>query len=136
MFLCWDITIPANTTEKAPKKQWLNLPKGIITSVEVKFAAGCHGMVKIRLFKEALQLVPLTEDEWITGDNETVQTETYAELLDSPYKLKLVACSPDTAYDHIITVRIGVELAESAGMTKLTQMMQLLLEALGIEVPN
>jgi len=134
MFFCWDITITANTPEDKPLEEWLSLPKGIITSVQVKFPTGCHGMVKVRLFKEALQLVPLAEDEWITGDGETVPTETYAELLDFPYKLKLHACSPDTAYDHTITVLIGVEPEEAAGVTRLTRLMQTLLEELGIEV--
>ena len=136
MFFCWDITITADTKEADPLTEWLSLPKGIITSVEVKFPAGCHGMVKVRLFKESLQLVPLAEDEWVTGDGESVPTETYAELLDFPYKLKLVACSPDTTYDHTITVRIGVEHEESASMAKLTRLMKILLEALGIEVPE
>jgi len=134
MFFCWDITVEAGTPEKEPLEEWLSLPKGIITSVEIKFPRGCHGMVKVRLFKEALQLVPLAEDEWVTGDGESVPTETYAELLDFPYKLKLKACSPDTEYDHIITVRIGVEAEESASMAKLTRLMQILLEELGIEV--
>jgi len=134
MFFCWDILIEAGTTEKEPLEEWLSLPKGIVTSVEIKFPTGCHGMVKVRLFQESLQLVPLSEDEWVTGDGETVPTDTYAELLDSPYKLKLKACSPDTGYDHTITVRIGVAPEEVAGMAKLTRMMQTLLEALGIEV--
>jgi len=134
MFFCWDITILKDTKEDDPLEEWLSLPKGIITSVEIKFPRGCHGMVKVRLFKEALQLVPLAEDEWVTGDGESVPTETYAELLDFPYKLKLKACSPDTDYDHVITVRIGVEEEESASMAKLTKLMQMLLDELGIEV--
>lgn len=124
----------ANTPEDEPLEDWLSLPKGIVTSVQVKFPRGCHGMVKLRLFKEALQIVPLSEDEWVTGDGETVPTETYAELLDYPYKLKYQVCSPDTEYDHVITVRIGVEPEESASVAKLTRLMLMLLDELGIEV--
>jgi hypothetical protein len=133
LFFCWDITIEADTTEVESLKEWLSLPRGILTHIDIKFPAGCHGMVKIRLFQEALQLVPLSEDEWVTGDDETVPTETYAELLDKPYKLKLVACSPDTEYSHTITVRVEVRPEDAAGMFSLTRLFRGFLEKLGLE---
>ena len=89
-------------------------------------------MVKVRLFQEALQLVPLSEDEWVTGDDEDVQTETYAELLDSPYKLKIKLCSPDTEYDHTVTVRVEVRPEDAAGMFSLTRLFRSFLEKLGM----
>jgi len=133
MFFCWDITINADTKEDEPYTDWLHVPKGVITRVDIKFPAGCHGMVKVRLFLEALQFVPLSEDEWVTGDDETVPTETGIELVDKPYKLKLMACSPDTTYDHKITVRIEVKLEEVAGVGALTRMFRGFLEKLGLE---
>lgn len=136
MFYCWDITIPANTSKEEPHEQWLKVGNGVVTRVDIKFPAGCHGMVKIRLLQEESQKIPLSEDEWVTGDGETVRAETYIELLDVPYKLKLRACSPDTDYDHIITVRIEVEPEEAAGIKRLTELMQLLIDELEIEVPS
>jgi len=133
VFFCWDITITADTKEEEPYEDWLGLPRGIITQVDIKFPAGCHGMVKVRLFKEALQLVPLSEDEWVTGDDETVPTDTYCELLDKPYKLKIIACSPDTAYNHRITIRIEVKPEEAAGITSLTRMFKGFMQKLGFE---
>ena len=132
MFFCWDITVEDDTPEDEPLTDWLSLPRGIITSIDIKFPAGCHGMVRVRLFQEALQLIPLSEDEWVTGDDETVTTETYAELLDSPYKLKLVTCSPDTVYPHTITVRIGVQPEHAAGVSSLTRMFRGFLDKLGM----
>jgi len=134
MFFAWDITIPADTTEKSPIEDFLSLPKGIITQIDIKFPRGCHGMVKVRLFQESLQVVPLSEDEWVTGDGETVPTSTVIELLDAPYKLKLHACSPDTTYDHKVSIRINVLPEEYAGVARLTRLVETLLEALGIEV--
>jgi hypothetical protein len=132
MFFCWDITVTADTPEDEPLEDWLSLPRGIITSINVKFPAGCHGMVKVRLFQEALQLVPLSEDEWVTGDDEDVQTETYAELLDKPYKLKIKLCSPDTEYDHTVTVRVEVRPEDAAGMFSLTRLFRGFLDKLGM----
>lgn len=134
MFFCWDITIGADTPEDDPLVDWLELPKGIITHVDVKFPAGCHGMVKIRLFQESLQLIPLSEDEWVTGDDEPVPTDTYAELLSFPYKLKIKACSPDTDYDHTVTVRINVQPEYAAGISALTRMFKGFLDKLGINL--
>ena len=132
MFFCWDITVTANTPEDKPLEEWLRLPKGVITRVDIKFPAGCHGMVKIRLFLESLQFVPLSEDEWITGDDETIPTETGIELTDKPYKLKFHGCSPDTTYNHIVTVRIEVKLQEAAGVLGLTRIVKAAFEELGI----
>lgn len=132
MFFCWDITITESTTEADPLTDWLGLPKGVITHVDVKFPAGCHGMVKVRLFDQALQLIPLSEDEWITGDDETVPTNTYYEMLDKPYKLKFIACSPDTTYPHTITVRIEVQPEHAAGVASLTNMFKGFLDKLGL----
>jgi hypothetical protein len=132
MFFCWDITVDADTPENKPLEDWLGLPKGIITHIDIKFPAGCHGMVKVRLFQEALQLIPLSEDEWVTGDDETVPTETYAELLDKPYKLKFKMCSPDTEYPHTVTVRVEVRPEDAAGMFSLTRLFRSFLDKLGM----
>lgn len=133
MFFCWDITITADTSEDEPLEGWLKLPKGILTHVDIKFPAGCHGMVKVRLFRENFQLIPISEDEWVTGDDETVPTETYCELLDKPYKLKYNMASPDTEYPHTITVRVEIQPEHAAGVSSLTRMFQSFLEKLGFE---
>lgn len=132
MFFCWDIAIEADTSDKTPLEQELSLPRGVITKVDIKFPAGCHGMVGVRLFHCEQQAIPLSSDEWVTGDDETVPTNTYLELTDEPYKLKLRACSPDTEYDHTITVRVDVQLEEVAGMAVLTRYFKNLLDALGV----
>jgi len=131
MYFVWDITIPNNTLEKLPLRQYLRITKGIITEVAIKYPAGCHGMVKVRFYRYEQQLIPLSEDEWITGDDETVPTETYGNLSEYPYQLKLVACSPDTDYDHTITVRIQVLPTFAAGLATITNLMQRLLDKLG-----
>jgi hypothetical protein len=131
MYFCWDITIPANTLEKLPLRQYLRITKGVITKVDVKFPAGCHKMVKTRLYRHEQQAIPLTRDEWVTGDDEAVPTEIYIDLNAYPYQLKLVACSPDTDYDHTITVRIQVLPSFAAGFAQITNLVQKLLDKLG-----
>jgi len=108
MFSAWDITVPANTAELNPLKQKLKLPAGIISKIDIKFPSGCNGMVKVIIKRWTFQLVPLSSGEWITGNDETVPTETAYELLETPFELEFQGCSSSTTYPHVITVRIEV----------------------------
>jgi hypothetical protein len=114
MFYAWDITITANTLEDDPKTQILKLTKGTITGIDVKFPPGCHGLVKVRILRSEFQLIPLSRDEWVTGDGEPVVTEGFYVLEETPTELKFVACSPGSSYDHTVTVRISVVPEEIA----------------------
>ena len=114
MFYAWDITVLAGTAEATPKTQILKLTKGVITRVDVKFPPGCHGLVKVRLLRYESGLVPLSSDEWVTGDGEAVVTEGYYEMLEIPSQLKFIGCSPSTSYNHVITVRVFVMPLEVA----------------------
>lgn len=108
MFYAWEITIPAGTTEAAPVEEILHLSKGVITSLNLYFPPGCHGLVKCRLFAYDHQLIPLNPGGWVIADGETVPTETYYELFEAPPQLKFKGCSPLASYDHVVTVRAQV----------------------------
>jgi len=108
MFWAWDITVLAGTAENNPKTQILKLSKGTITRIDIRFPSGCYRLVKIRLLRSEFQLIPLSGGEWVTGDGEIIPTEPYYELEDSPTELKFVGCSPQTRYNHTITVRISI----------------------------
>ena len=114
MFWAWDITITAGTTEDSPVTQILKLTKGVLTGIDVKFPAGCHGLVKVRLLRSEFQLVPLSRGEWVTGDDEVVPTESYYELDETPTELKFLGCSPLATYPHTVTIRVAVQPAEVA----------------------
>jgi len=86
----------------------LEISVGVITRIDVKFPAGCHGLAKVRIYHREFQLVPLSGGEWITGDDETVPTEAYYEIPQTPAQLKLVAINDDDLYPHKLTVRIAV----------------------------
>lgn len=132
MIFAWDITILAGKTAASPKTQILKLSKGIIVKVEVKFVRGCHGMVKVRLRHEESQLVPLSRDEWITGDDESVTFPEFFELKTGPYQLKFVGCSPGTRYNHTVTVRISVLPKLVASMIPVINLLSRLLQRMGV----
>jgi hypothetical protein len=108
MFYAWDIAITAGTTEAAPVTQTLKVTKGIITSLEIKFPPGCHSLAKVRILRSTFQLIPLSRGEWVTGDAETVKTDPYYELEETPSELVFKGCSPSASYAHTITVRVSI----------------------------
>lgn len=132
MFFAWDITVETTHTEAAPKTQILKLSKGVITRADIKFPAGCRGFVKVRLLRSEFQLVPLSKGEWVTGDDETVPTESYYELFETPTQLKFVGCSPDATYDHTVTVRISVVPKEMATFMPLIDVLTRFLQRIGV----
>jgi hypothetical protein len=129
MFHAWDITIPAGTPDNAPLVQELPLTAGVITKVEIKFPMGCNGLVKVRLSRWTFQLVPLTKNQWVTGNNETVPSETHYELLEHPFFLMFEGSSPSTTYAHRITIRINVEQETSAQEQNVLERLDKIVEA-------
>jgi hypothetical protein len=132
LFFAWDITITADTAAATPKTQPLKLTKGIITYLGVKFPAGCNGMVKVRLMRAEFQLVPLSKGEWVIGDDETVVTEAYYDLTETPSELKFLGCSPGTSYNHTITVRVGILPRPIASMLPLMDLLTKMLQRMGV----
>ena len=131
MGFAWDITVPKNTTITDPKEQILKLTYGVIVKIDIKFPRGCHNMVKIRLTRGGLKNVcPMNPDEWIIGDNETVSFPMYYEIEDRPMQLEFTAISPETGYEHMITVRVSLLPRRVASMIPLIELLTKLLTRL------
>jgi hypothetical protein len=132
LFFAFDITVPAGRLEASPLEETLKMTKGMITDISIKFPAGCHGMVKVRLLHEESQLVPLSRDEWVTGDDEIVPSEVHFNLSAETNMLKFVGCSPGTSYDHTVSVRINQLSEEEASTAPLTRMLLKMLQRMGL----
>ena len=132
MHYAWDITVETKHVKTDPKTKILKLCKGVITRADIKFAAGCHGLVKVRLYRHEFQLIPLSGDEWITGDNETVPTEEYYELFEDPAQLKFVGWGDGCSYPHTVTVRVTVLPKAVATFMPLVEVMSKFLRRIGV----
>jgi len=131
MFYSWDITVPADTPESAPLMQFLPLTKGVITNVNIRFPAGCHGLVKIRLLRFEHALEPLNRDDWITGDDEPINISEFYELKESPARLKFVGYSEGSFYPHVITVRVTVLPKNIASLVPVIDLLSKMMQRLG-----
>jgi len=108
MLFTWNVTVPANTLEIAPKEDILKLSAGVVTHIGVKFPAGCHGMVGVRLLRSEGQILPVPRGEWVTGDDEEAQAVYHIEFRKEVELLKFQGISPGTDYNHTISVRITI----------------------------
>lgn len=132
MFYAWDIEVPANTLVSEPERRTLPITIGVITRISVKFARGCHGMVKVRLERFKHQLFPESAGEWVTGDNEAVTTEEYFEIREVPPELVFLGCSPGTDFAHTVTVRVTVLPKRIASMIPVIELLTRLLKRMGV----
>ena len=129
MFYRYALLVPADTKENAPVEQEIELPPGIIHLVIVKFPPGCHQRVYFAVYQGASKMFPLTPDRlnnargyataalraqqreamrgYLCGDDEEVTFKEHV-VNKHGYHWTLVGFSPDSYYDHIITVRFGV----------------------------
>jgi len=114
VFFAWDVRIPKTTPKTSPVTQILKLSKGVISRLDVHFPAGCLYLVGMRLFRWEFQLVPLSRNEWLVGEDGTVPTEPYYELEEVPAQLKLVAYNDDDTYDHTLRIWVSVVPREVA----------------------
>jgi len=130
MFYAWDITISANTLDSNPAKYRLHVTKGVITKIVVKYPAGCHGYVKVRINYQESQLVPLTRASWLTADDEAVKCAMYFEITSPPTFLRFVGSSPGTSYPHTLTVRVTVLPRMVASMIPVIELLTKLLSKL------
>ncbi len=133
MLFFFQITIPAGTTEDNPVNQTLTLDFGVVTKISIKFPAGCHGLVQIQLLQDESVLIPLNKDTWLSGDDETVESEIYYQFGSPPYELKFLGISPGTTYPHTILVRIEILSADEAFPSQaMTDLVQILTQYLRI----
>jgi hypothetical protein len=114
MFYDFAITIPKGTTQADPVEQVLKLTYGVIRRVEVEFPAGCKGYAHLVLLHEEHQLYPTNPDEDFNTEDYIIPIDDYFPLTTEPYSLKAVGWAPNAAYDHTITIRIGILPVEIA----------------------
>jgi len=134
LIFTWDITVPANTQDSEPVSDTLKLGAGVITHIGVKFPAGCHGMVGVRLKIQEAQILPVPRGEWVSGDDETVDSDYHIEFTRERQELEFEGISPDTDYNHTISVRITMLPAWVAAPYQiLSDLVKIFKRILGVE---
>ena len=109
-----ELSVPAGTPENSPVTKKIRLEPGVLKKIEVLFPFGCNCLVKVKIKRGGKVIVPANADMWLVGNGETVSIELLLEELAEPFELELVACSPNTQYDHTIYFRFHIVPPEIA----------------------
>ena len=129
MLYRYALLVPAGTPENTPVEQEIELPPGIIHLVNIKFPAGCSGLVYFAIYQGATKMWPgspgrldnvsgytLPADRTaqreamvscFRGDDEEIVFKEHVENKHG-YHWKLVGFSPDARFNHVILARFGV----------------------------
>jgi len=108
------LDIPADTKEEAPISTDLEIKERMITRVEFHFPDGCCGMARVRIRSGVKVLWPQPEEEWIDGNDETIEIPEHYRLPELPDILTIEGCSPGASYGHRVSVRIFTLPEEAA----------------------
>jgi len=126
MFFECPLLITADRSKAEPATVDAVLCSGVIEMVAVQFPAGCSGMVNVSIWRGGHPLWPTNIDEAFTGEDAIISFPESYDLTEPPYTLEIRGWSPDTTYDHTVTVRftirpllpIGAEaIMEAVGLT-------------------
>jgi len=100
------LTVPSGTPADTPVKAEINVEKGIVTRVEVRFPAGCVQMVYVGIYYGIKRLWPEPEEEWFSENDYCISFREYWVPPEYPCTLTVLGFAPLTTYNHTITVRI------------------------------
>jgi len=109
------LTVPANTAEASPASQDIDLCKGFVSHVWIRFPAGPAGLLHVGIYdpSSGTKIWPGGSGQWFSGDNEIVEFDTeydvpYCNSGAEKYYLQVKGWNEDDAYEHSVLVRIWV----------------------------
>jgi len=126
------IVVPADTKEYNPVKVDALLPPQVITHVEVEMAAGCHRLVHCVIVEGKHQIFPANPEGTMATDSHIIAFNTYYEMRRGNNLLLIKCWSPDTLYEHKVTVRFVVIPKSIASIAQVITLLERLLRGIGI----
>lgn len=113
MIFAFSITIPPRTYIEDEIYEELPLTKGKLSQVNVFFPPGCAGLVGVRFFRYAFQVLPANFPSWVISDAEDVELPCEVDISAEPYSITLGAYNEDDTYPHTLYIRCRVDVPES-----------------------
>ena len=100
-----EITIPANTTQTNAIDTKLKLANGILHKVDIVFPGGCKSLVHVACFFGGHPVIPSTEPQSYSGDNESIIIPEFTKLYWGKNKITIRTWSLDDTFKHIVLLR-------------------------------
>lgn len=115
----FNLTIPADTPQISPTTMEAQLGKGTITQILVQFKRGPHNRVFVVVKHGLFQLAPAIDGTYLFGDGIIHQVPMNYPLTEKGSQLTLCGWSPDTRYEHTVTVDIDLEETQDDMMSRI-----------------
>lgn len=112
-----ELTVPANTAAASPVSTTIDLPAGVLESVDITFPPGCARLVYVQIYDGATLLFPKTTGQAYRYDAYTVVITDFL-VWDAAKTLTLKAWSPGTGYQHKIVFNFHVRTQEEIAMSR------------------
>lgn len=93
-------SVPANTTESNPNWQKFRVEKGTIRQWIVFFDPESADLLHVRVFYQGSQILPFSQDKWLTAFFTDSPFEENIELNVPPYVLDIKAYNEDSRHPH------------------------------------
>jgi len=100
------LTIPRSTPKDRPVERTVEVEQPVVLAVQVRFPAGCLGLVGAAVYYGELQVWPSPEADWVEGEDEAVWDIPMMVFREAPYTLTLKGYNLDPDYHHAVWFRI------------------------------
>lgn len=108
MRFVYDLTVTKNTLEADPVSNDIQLVKGRLTRVQVRFLRGCHNQVEVIMQDGLTRIVPVADSVELMGDGQIFSVSMDYKLNEKAPQVTVIGWSPGTIYDHNITWYLDV----------------------------
>jgi len=100
------LAIPKSTPKDKPVDRTVEVEQPVLLAIQVRFPAGCLGLVGAAVYYGELQVWPSQEADWVEGEDEAVWDVPMMVFREAPYTLTLKGYNLDTDYQHAVWFRI------------------------------
>jgi len=103
-----DLSLPAQTTQAAPKTTAITVPYGRVARVGLLFPSGCAGLAHVQIYSNTFQVWPTTPGRSFAGDGHLISFEEAYQLTSAWNQLVISGWNDDDSYQHTVSVWIDV----------------------------
>lgn len=130
----YELSVPANTSERSPVRQECKLTHGVLTQLSLMYAPEGNGMLSSRLLLGGFQLVPLNPEGVIRAAWPPRDWDDHHELYAEPYTIILEAWNDDDTFAHTIYLALTLMSQDvvEAGQKDLSLVARILRRVLGL----
>lgn len=103
-----NIKTAKDTAQTALQKTTILVTKGLVYKVEFYFPFGSAGLLGVAVFDGLFQVWPSTVGEFFIGEGQVVAFDDLYLKETAPFQFQCYTYNEDDAYEHMVSVRIGL----------------------------